>query len=254
MFSDERSCRWPRAGGHQVSAPGRAELDPFDPAAVGASMGGVDAVLHLATRIQPLEKMGQPEAWRETTGCAPGPRPSWSTRHWPPRSRRISGRPSRSSTRKASRPRRRRTYARTSRSSSAPRWPPRSRPPGSPRPGGTAWCCASGCSTARAPATTGRTRPWAPRCTPRTPPARRPRAARRAHRPERHLQRLPPRGAGQPPPVHRSQGVASTALDQCLARLGVCGRVPQQAPEVLDVGPFGILGPDRDPHRPHAVQ
>ena len=54
-----------RAQGHQVSAPGRAELDLFDPAAVGASMGGVDAVLHLATRIQPLEKMGQPEAWRD---------------------------------------------------------------------------------------------------------------------------------------------------------------------------------------------
>jgi len=28
-------------------------------------MHGADAVLHLATRIQPLEKMGQPEAWRE---------------------------------------------------------------------------------------------------------------------------------------------------------------------------------------------
>ena len=54
-----------RAQGHQVSAPGRAELDLFDPAAVGASMGGVDAVLHLATRIQPLETMGQPEAWRD---------------------------------------------------------------------------------------------------------------------------------------------------------------------------------------------
>jgi hypothetical protein len=48
-----------------VSAPGRAELDLFDPAAVSASMGGVDAILHLATRIQPLEKMGQPEAWRD---------------------------------------------------------------------------------------------------------------------------------------------------------------------------------------------
>jgi hypothetical protein len=48
-----------------VSAPGRAELDLFDPAAVGARMSGVDAVLHLATRIQPLEAMGQPEAWRE---------------------------------------------------------------------------------------------------------------------------------------------------------------------------------------------
>jgi len=53
------------AEGHQVSAPGRAELDLFDPAAVGARMRGVDAVLHLATRIQPLEAMGQPGAWRE---------------------------------------------------------------------------------------------------------------------------------------------------------------------------------------------
>jgi hypothetical protein len=48
-----------------VSAPGRAELDLFDPAAVGARMRGVDAVLHLATRIQPLAAMGQPGTWRE---------------------------------------------------------------------------------------------------------------------------------------------------------------------------------------------
>ena len=53
------------AEGQQVSAPGRAELDLFDPAAVGAQMRGVDAVLHLATRIQPLAAMGQPGAWRE---------------------------------------------------------------------------------------------------------------------------------------------------------------------------------------------
>ena len=53
------------AGGHQVCAPGRAGLDLFDPAAVSAAMRGVDAVLHLATRIQPLEAMGQPGAWRE---------------------------------------------------------------------------------------------------------------------------------------------------------------------------------------------
>jgi nucleoside-diphosphate-sugar epimerase len=51
--------------GHRVSAPGRAELDLFDPAAVAGLMRGVDAVLHLATRIQPLEKMGQPEAWHQ---------------------------------------------------------------------------------------------------------------------------------------------------------------------------------------------
>ena len=48
-----------------MSAPGRAELDLFDPAAVAGQLRGVDAVLHLATRIQPLEKMGQPQAWRQ---------------------------------------------------------------------------------------------------------------------------------------------------------------------------------------------
>ena len=53
------------AEGHQVSAPGRAELDLFDPAAVAGPLRGVDAVLHLATRIQPVEKMGQPQAWRQ---------------------------------------------------------------------------------------------------------------------------------------------------------------------------------------------
>ena len=53
------------AAGHDVRAPGRAGLDLFDPAAVGAAVRGVDAVLHLATRIQPLDKMRQPEAWRE---------------------------------------------------------------------------------------------------------------------------------------------------------------------------------------------
>ena len=53
------------AEGHQVSAPGRAELDLFDPVAVSAAMRGVDAVLHLATRIQPRDRMRPPEAWRE---------------------------------------------------------------------------------------------------------------------------------------------------------------------------------------------
>jgi len=53
------------ASGHQVRAPGRAGLDLFDPVAVDAAVRGADAVLHLATRIQSLDKMGQPEAWRE---------------------------------------------------------------------------------------------------------------------------------------------------------------------------------------------
>ena len=53
------------AEGHRVSAPRQAELDLFDPAAVAGQLRGVDAVLHLATRIQPLEKMGQQQAWRQ---------------------------------------------------------------------------------------------------------------------------------------------------------------------------------------------
>jgi len=53
------------AAGHDVRAPGRAGLDLFDPVAVGAAVRNVDAVLHLATRIQPLDRMSQPEAWRE---------------------------------------------------------------------------------------------------------------------------------------------------------------------------------------------
>jgi nucleoside-diphosphate-sugar epimerase len=53
------------AAGHDVRAPGRAELDLFDPLAVGAAVRDQDAVLHLATRIQPLDRMQQPEAWRE---------------------------------------------------------------------------------------------------------------------------------------------------------------------------------------------
>jgi nucleoside-diphosphate-sugar epimerase len=53
------------AEGHKVQAPGRAELDLFDPAQVGLAVRDVDAVLHLATRIQPLDKLGQPEAWTE---------------------------------------------------------------------------------------------------------------------------------------------------------------------------------------------
>lgn len=51
--------------GHKVLAPSRAGLDLFDADAVGRAVRDVDAVLHLATRIQPLDKLGQPEAWAE---------------------------------------------------------------------------------------------------------------------------------------------------------------------------------------------
>jgi nucleoside-diphosphate-sugar epimerase len=54
-----------RAAGHTLQTPNRDELDLFDPAAVAGATRGVDAVLHLATRIQPLEQLENPEAWRE---------------------------------------------------------------------------------------------------------------------------------------------------------------------------------------------
>lgn len=54
-----------QAEGHQVRAPGRAELNLFDPAAVAAAVSDADAVLHLATRIPSLAQMDEPQAWRE---------------------------------------------------------------------------------------------------------------------------------------------------------------------------------------------
>lgn len=54
-----------RAEGHDVLAPRRAELDLFDSGAVTAAVRGADAILHLATRILPLDKMADPAAWHE---------------------------------------------------------------------------------------------------------------------------------------------------------------------------------------------
>jgi nucleoside-diphosphate-sugar epimerase len=53
------------AARHTFLHPDRSELDLFDPAAVRAAVRGVDAVVHLATRIQPLDKMADRDAWRE---------------------------------------------------------------------------------------------------------------------------------------------------------------------------------------------
>ncbi len=57
----------PLAGpaGHTWRAPSHHELDLYDPAAVARALSGVDAVLHLATRIPPSERFGEPEAWAE---------------------------------------------------------------------------------------------------------------------------------------------------------------------------------------------
>jgi nucleoside-diphosphate-sugar epimerase len=51
--------------GDQLTMPGRDELDLFDPAAVADAVSQVDGVLHLATRIPPLERISDPEAWRD---------------------------------------------------------------------------------------------------------------------------------------------------------------------------------------------
>jgi nucleoside-diphosphate-sugar epimerase len=53
------------AAGHELAMPGREELDLFDPAAVADAVGNVDGVLHLATRIRPLDQVNDPDAWGE---------------------------------------------------------------------------------------------------------------------------------------------------------------------------------------------
>jgi nucleoside-diphosphate-sugar epimerase len=53
------------AAGHEFAMPGREELDLFDPSAVADAVRDVDGVLHLATRIPPVEQITEPDAWRE---------------------------------------------------------------------------------------------------------------------------------------------------------------------------------------------
>jgi nucleoside-diphosphate-sugar epimerase len=53
------------AEGHEVRAPARDELDLFDPDRVGEAVQGVDAIYHLATRIPPRERRGDPDVWAE---------------------------------------------------------------------------------------------------------------------------------------------------------------------------------------------
>jgi len=53
------------AAGHECAMPRREELDLFDAPAVADAMRDVDGVLHLATRIRPLEQLSDHDAWRE---------------------------------------------------------------------------------------------------------------------------------------------------------------------------------------------
>jgi nucleoside-diphosphate-sugar epimerase len=54
-----------RAAGHDLVMPTHDRLDLFDPFAVSDAIRDADpdAVLHLATRILPLDQLGDPEAW-----------------------------------------------------------------------------------------------------------------------------------------------------------------------------------------------
>lgn len=54
-----------KSAGHELDAPSSAELDLFNPVAVLHAACGTDAVLHLATRIKPLEQLDNPDAWRD---------------------------------------------------------------------------------------------------------------------------------------------------------------------------------------------
>ncbi len=54
-----------QVAGHQLRTPTRNELDLFDPIAVTSALRSVDAVVHLATKIQPLDQLADPDAWRE---------------------------------------------------------------------------------------------------------------------------------------------------------------------------------------------
>ena len=56
-----------RAAGHELVTPSHDQLDLFDPFAVADAVRAADpdAVLHLATRILPLDQLTDPEAWYE---------------------------------------------------------------------------------------------------------------------------------------------------------------------------------------------
>jgi 2-alkyl-3-oxoalkanoate reductase len=50
---------------HQLATPSSSELDLFDAKKVSQAVRDTDAVLHLATRIPPLDRMKLPGAWHE---------------------------------------------------------------------------------------------------------------------------------------------------------------------------------------------
>ncbi|HEY1370319.1 MAG TPA: sugar nucleotide-binding protein, partial [Gaiellaceae bacterium] len=53
------------AAGHELAMPGHEELDLFDPGAVADAARDVDGVVHLATRVRPVEQLADLDAWLE---------------------------------------------------------------------------------------------------------------------------------------------------------------------------------------------
>jgi nucleoside-diphosphate-sugar epimerase len=53
------------AQGHDVVAPDHADLDAFDAQQVAAAVRGAGALMHLATRVPPVERWDEPGAWDE---------------------------------------------------------------------------------------------------------------------------------------------------------------------------------------------
>jgi nucleoside-diphosphate-sugar epimerase len=53
------------AADHHVRAPDQRELDLFDAKSVREALLEIEAVYHLATRIPPRERRGDPDAWRK---------------------------------------------------------------------------------------------------------------------------------------------------------------------------------------------
>ena len=54
-----------KVAGHDIRAPSRRDLDLFDPRALRVAIRDADAIYHLATRIPPVQRRTERDAWGE---------------------------------------------------------------------------------------------------------------------------------------------------------------------------------------------
>jgi uncharacterized protein YbjT (DUF2867 family) len=63
---------------HDIHAPSRCDLDLFNPEALRAAVRDADAIYHLATRIPPMQRRRERDAWvkneRPTRASVASPR------------------------------------------------------------------------------------------------------------------------------------------------------------------------------------